>query len=344
MVLEIRQQTGERHGAVTRVAKELGIGVESLRQWVNQAEVDSGRRPGTSSADAQRIAELERENRELCRANDPNRIWIYDAIHFGRARRVVFAIVDMVSRKWIDTLVSVEETATQVQVLFEHAVEAEGLLDLLTDERLDLAVDDPARPILLAVSDNGPPMAAADTKAFLVLMAIAQHRGRPHTPTDQAWIESFFGPIKADWPHLEDITDPGVLGAELDRVRAESRYAGDPPLCRVGLGPWVRYRLGQLVLALSPVAGLDVIERDHWPPRIGHEFPGVVGDAPGQPAPCIPGLASPKLRSRATSTSPCGTTLQMFTAGAPAGATTLCPLLATFVVAPDDTPEHSSPT
>ena len=36
----------------------------------------------------------------------------------------------------------------------------------------------------------------------------------------------------------------------------------------------LRDRLGQLVLALSPVAGLDVIERDHWPPRIGHEFPG----------------------------------------------------------------------
>lgn len=70
MVLEIRQQTGERHGAVTRVAKELGVGVESLRQWVNQAEVDSGQRPGISTADAQRIAELERENRELRRAND----------------------------------------------------------------------------------------------------------------------------------------------------------------------------------------------------------------------------------------------------------------------------------
>ena len=70
MVLEIRQQTGERHGAVTRVAKELGIGTESLRQWVNRAEVDSGRRPGTSTADAQRIAALEREVRELRRAND----------------------------------------------------------------------------------------------------------------------------------------------------------------------------------------------------------------------------------------------------------------------------------
>ena len=70
MVLEVRGETGEKHGAVTRIAKQLGIGSESLRIWVNQAEVDSGGRPGTSSADAQRIAELEREVRELRRAND----------------------------------------------------------------------------------------------------------------------------------------------------------------------------------------------------------------------------------------------------------------------------------
>jgi transposase len=70
MVLEVRQETGEKHGAVTRIAKQLGIGTESLRGWVNRAEVDSGRRPGTSSADAQRMAELEREVRELRRAND----------------------------------------------------------------------------------------------------------------------------------------------------------------------------------------------------------------------------------------------------------------------------------
>lgn len=152
---------------------------------------------------------------------EPNRIWAYDATHFTRARRVVFAIVDMVSRKWIDTLVSVEETATQVQVLFEHALETEGLLELLTDERLELAVDDPAWPILLAVSDNGPPMAATDTRAFMALLAIAQHRGRPHTPTDQAWIERLFGHVKGEWPHLEDIDDPVVLEAELGRVRIE---------------------------------------------------------------------------------------------------------------------------
>lgn len=70
MVLEIREDTGERHGAVTRVARELGIGAESLRGWVNRAEIDAGRRPGRSTADAQRITELEREVKELRRAND----------------------------------------------------------------------------------------------------------------------------------------------------------------------------------------------------------------------------------------------------------------------------------
>ena len=113
---------------------------------------------------------------------EPNRIWIYDATHFTRAKRVVFAIVDMVSRYWIDTLVSVEESATQVKVIFEHALETEGLLELLTDQRLDLAVDDPARPILLAVSDNGPPMAATDTRAFMTLMAIAPAPRAAPTP------------------------------------------------------------------------------------------------------------------------------------------------------------------
>ena len=50
------RESGEKHGAVHAVAGELGVGTESLRSWVNQAEVDAGRRPGTSTADAQRIA------------------------------------------------------------------------------------------------------------------------------------------------------------------------------------------------------------------------------------------------------------------------------------------------
>ena len=62
-------------------------------------------------------------------------------------------------------------------------------------------------------------MTSGDTREFMALMAIAQHHGRPHTPTDQAWIESFFGHVKAEWPHLEQIEDPAVLENELGRVR-----------------------------------------------------------------------------------------------------------------------------
>jgi transposase len=70
MVLETIEQTGERFGAITRVARQLGVGSESLRTWVRQAEVDGGRRPGVTSEERRRIAELEREVRELRRANE----------------------------------------------------------------------------------------------------------------------------------------------------------------------------------------------------------------------------------------------------------------------------------
>lgn len=69
MVFEVRA-TGEKSGAIGRVARQLGIGVESLRLWVSQAEVDGGQRPGTTTADASRIRELEQEVRELRRANE----------------------------------------------------------------------------------------------------------------------------------------------------------------------------------------------------------------------------------------------------------------------------------
>jgi len=41
----------------------------------------------------------------------------------------------------------------------------------------------------------------------------------PSTPTDQAWIETLFGHVKAEWPHLDRIDDPAVLRAELEVVR-----------------------------------------------------------------------------------------------------------------------------
>jgi putative transposase len=146
-----------------------------------------------------------------------NRIWIWDATHFTRARRVAYAIVDVVTRYWIGYLLSTEQTHTQAQLLFASALEDQGLLgpDGLPPER------DEDGPILVAWSDNGAEMTAIDTRQFMALMAIAQHHGRPGTPTDQAHIESFFSHLKGDWPHLAGITDPAALDTELARIRRE---------------------------------------------------------------------------------------------------------------------------
>ncbi len=69
-VRQLRKELGTDHGTIRRVADQLDIGVESLRLWVKQAEVDDGVKPGLSSEDAERIRRLEQENRELKRANE----------------------------------------------------------------------------------------------------------------------------------------------------------------------------------------------------------------------------------------------------------------------------------
>lgn len=70
MVLETMARTGERHGAVVRIAGQLGIGVESLRRWVIQAQIDGGSKAGLTTEERDRMKELEREVRELRRANE----------------------------------------------------------------------------------------------------------------------------------------------------------------------------------------------------------------------------------------------------------------------------------
>ena len=70
MALDLRKDPATRGGAIARVAQQLGMHPETLRGWVRQAEVDEGHRPGTTTDAAQRLAELERENRELKRANE----------------------------------------------------------------------------------------------------------------------------------------------------------------------------------------------------------------------------------------------------------------------------------
>jgi transposase len=70
LVREHRSEYPSEWAAITSIAGKLGIGTEALRLWLRRDEVDQGQRPGVTGAERERIRELERENRELRRANE----------------------------------------------------------------------------------------------------------------------------------------------------------------------------------------------------------------------------------------------------------------------------------
>ena len=72
LVVEAREQDKDLslNAAVLRIGPRVGVNPDTLRGWSKQADIDTGRRPGTTTADGVRIKDLERENRELKRANE----------------------------------------------------------------------------------------------------------------------------------------------------------------------------------------------------------------------------------------------------------------------------------
>jgi transposase InsO family protein len=152
----------------------------------------------------------------------PCQVWGHDFTAFPRAGRDALAILDLVSRKWVTTmLVSHQRGESQhVQAVYVRALESERLLTEI-EARMVAPNTEDQLPVLLAVSDGGPQMVSGTTREFMALHALAMHVGRPGVPTDQAHIESFFGHVKGEWPHLEQIRDPVVLEAALEEVRVE---------------------------------------------------------------------------------------------------------------------------
>jgi transposase-like protein len=72
LVLEAREQEPKLslNAAVVRIGPRVGVNVDTLRGWCKQAEIDTGRRPGATTDERMQIRELERENKELKRANE----------------------------------------------------------------------------------------------------------------------------------------------------------------------------------------------------------------------------------------------------------------------------------
>lgn len=152
----------------------------------------------------------------------PCQVWAHDFTAFTRAGRDALAVMDLVSRKWVIALTVPHQRgeSEHVQTIYIQALEAEGLLTEV-EARMVTPNTDELLPVLLAVSDGGPQMVSGTTREFMALHALAMHVGRPGTPTDQAHIESLFGHVKTEWPHLEQIRDPAALDAALEEVRVE---------------------------------------------------------------------------------------------------------------------------
>jgi transposase len=70
LVLEHQHEHESQWAAIVSVAAKIGCTPETLRTWVRRVEVDEGRRPGVTWDERERLKELERENRELRRANE----------------------------------------------------------------------------------------------------------------------------------------------------------------------------------------------------------------------------------------------------------------------------------
>lgn len=152
----------------------------------------------------------------------PCQVWGHDFSAFMAADTDALAVLDLVSRKWITTLLVAHGhgTAETITAAYTAGLTMEGLMPAI-EARMIRPNSDDDLPVLLAVSDNGPQMTSGTTREFMALHALAMHLGRPGTPTDQAHIESFFGHVKGEWPHLERIGDRATLAAALEEVRLE---------------------------------------------------------------------------------------------------------------------------
>ena len=233
-LLELIAQATAAGWSFGKACGVLGLGERRVRYWQQRAAAGAlaDGKPGGTPVHALRPEEVDAILRLADQWGEidgsvqyePRQVWGYDFSEFPRAGTSALAILDLVSRKWIETMLCPEATDVQVQVLFTRALEREGLLDMilsLTDEPAAGEQEDELAPILLAVSDNGAQMRSGSTREFMALHAIATHYGRPGTPTDQAHIESLFGHVKYEWPYLCALQDPADLSRELDAVREQ---------------------------------------------------------------------------------------------------------------------------
>lgn len=159
-------------------------------------------------------------------ATAPRQVWCWD-FSYVKIRLVfwyLLAIIDMFSRKIVGWDLVPQATAEQAKRVWDEALAAEGLLDV---QPLSVGPDgDSGRLCLKAMSDNGSQMKAKTIREFFRDLGIDQVFSRPHTPEDNAYIETWFATAKCECIYREEYDDPVTAWngiAELVRYYNEDR-------------------------------------------------------------------------------------------------------------------------
>ncbi len=154
------------------------------------------------------------------KATKPNEAWAWDLTYLSLGSCFVYlvAILDLYSRKIVGWHLSLDATVSSVKRAWDRALAWEGLLT---------SGEAPAMPV--ALSDHGVQMTAKSIKQFFKELGIRQRFARYHTPTDNAFIESWFKLVKWEWLEYHDyftFYDLEQLLAEFVRFYNQSRYHG----------------------------------------------------------------------------------------------------------------------
>lgn len=128
------------------------------------------------------------------KADRPNETWSWDMtyIRLGFFYVYLFAIIDVYSRKIVGWHLTFHATVANMQVAWDNALVNEGL------------AGNPDAPMPQALSDRGVQMKCKSARNYFSILGIIQLFSRCHTPTDNAWIESWFNTLKNSWLKYKD--------------------------------------------------------------------------------------------------------------------------------------------
>jgi len=146
--------------------------------------------------------------------SDPNQVWVYDCTYFSRSGRSAWALMDGFSHKWLITLVTDQEPD-----LISDALEAAYLTAVKTESVSDIDLVGRVGPLLIGMPLNEQRGPAPVGLRFEVPMVTGRGRSGLLPPSEPIWVNTLFGYVREEWPHLDRIKDAGELEAELERVR-----------------------------------------------------------------------------------------------------------------------------